>query len=340
MAKKAKDTPEAKPKKPRRIGITITAKDQKILWSRAAGRCSMPDCRVKLTMDKSEGEAFTLGEMCHIVGEQNSTVNARGISSMPLAQRNKYSNLILLCANHHKIIDKYEKKYTIENLHSIKDEHELWVEETLSEQKIKPDELVYSSLIDHLSISLQMDQWNWFISNAVRQIVHRDFIEAYNLVLERQLATVFPLTKPELELAIKNLMQAYVEYIEQYLDFSTLPIDREFYVPDYFYKEVYPNPHYHYYSDKHKLWARKNFILLCMYVVRVNEFAEAVRRFSNPLFFVVKGKFLVMDELGTHLGEWGTMLLPTLVNTQLNIDAINKEIEEFDKNNKDPQELV
>lgn len=324
-------------KKPRQVGTTITAKDQKILWSRAAGRCSMPDCRVKLTLDKSNGESATLGEMCHIVGEQNSTTNARGISNMPLAQRNKYSNLVLMCAHHHKTIDRYEQKYTIEYLHAIKDEHELWVEETLSAQTIKPDDLVYSKLIDHLTISLQLEQWNWFIGNAVRQLIHRDFVDAYDLVIERQLAVIYPGTKPELETAIKNLMQSYVEYIDQYLSFAALPLHREYYSPDYSYKKVFPNPHYHYYSDKVNLWARKNFIMLCLYVIRVNEFAEAVRQFSNPLFFVVRGKFIIIDELGTYLGDWGAMLLPEINDIKARLISINKEIEDFDKNNKDPR---
>src|SRR5690554_6463929 len=33
---------------------TIKTKDIKILWARAAGLCSMPDCRRKLTMDNQE----------------------------------------------------------------------------------------------------------------------------------------------------------------------------------------------------------------------------------------------------------------------------------------------
>lgn len=334
----AKQTKQVKPtKKSRLFGISIPTKDQKILWSRAAGRCSIPDCRVKLTLDKSNGNAVTLGEMCHIVGEQNSKVNARGVSSMPLVQRNKYSNLILLCAHHHKIIDRYEQKYTIESLHTIKDEHELWVEETLSTQTVNPDELVYSKLIDHLSISLQLEQWNWFISNAVRQLVHENFIDAYDIVMERQLATIFPGTKPELEIALQNLMQSYIDYISQYLSFATLPADRKFYSPDFFYKKVHRNPQYHYYSCKHNLWARKNFILLCLYVVRVNEFADTVRVFSNPLFYVVRGKFIIIDELGKHLGEWGAMLLPDFKETQKLLQAINKEIQEFDRNNKEPR---
>lgn len=314
-------------KKARQVGTTIRNRDQKLLWSRAAGRCSLPECREQLTMDINDGKSATVGEMCHIVGEKKDA--ARGKSKLSLADRNLYSNLILLCAHHHKIIDRYEAKYSIELLHKIKTDHELWVSETLSAKKLSPDDLVYSSLIDHLSVSLQLEQWNWFIGNSVRQLVHRDFIDAANLVTERQLATVWSGTKPELETAIKKLMQSYLDYIEQYLSFATLQRDREFFSADTSYKRPFSNPHYHYFADKHNLWARKNFLMLCMYTARLNEFANTVRKYSNPLFYVVRGKFLVIDSLGTHHGDWGAMLDQKVADIQIRLTAIDKEINDF-----------
>jgi len=43
---------------------TINSKDQKILWARAAGRCSMPDCRRKLTFDKAGENESILTAKC------------------------------------------------------------------------------------------------------------------------------------------------------------------------------------------------------------------------------------------------------------------------------------
>ncbi len=315
-------------KKPlKKTGTATSEKDQKILWSRAAGLCSI--CRKKLTMDTTVGAA-TLGEMCHIVGEKNSTTNARGISSMLLGDRNKYSNLILLCAHHHKKIDRDEKKYTIEYLHSIKDEHELWVEETLSAQVLKADELVYSTLIDHLTINLQLESWNWFIGNASRQLVHREFVDAYDSIQERQMAAIFPGTEKKLEAAIKNLMAAYVEYMKQFLRGAKHELNDDYFRPDLSYKSVSRNPDYSYYSDLHSLWARKNFHLLCQYVVRLNEFADAVRKYSNPLYFVVRGKFLVLDEMGTHSGGSTTIYLPESKLVSQHIEVLDKEFQEFE----------
>jgi len=339
MVKKNKTEGQVTPHiKPRATRTGISTKDQKILWSRAAARCSMPDCKDKLILDVSSGETATLGQMCHIVGEKNSRSNARGISNMPIQKRNKYSNLILLCAKHHLVIDKDEKKYTIELLHSFKDDHELWVEENLANISVKPDELIYSSLIDLLSTNLQLDRWNWFITNAVRQLLHYDFIDSGDIVAERQLATIFPNTKPELETSIIDLMKTYIEYLNQYLSNASLPVGRDYFAPDNSFKKVFSNPNYDYYSKKKDMWSRKNFALLCLYVISVNNFAEAVRAYMNPLFFITKGKFLIVDEFGTHLGEWGSILLPKYEDVQKRLFEINLEIETFERNNSNPND--
>jgi len=340
MATKKKIVKKRTVKKHRRNGITIRDKDQKLLWGNAASRCSMRECRTPLTININDGKSSTLGEMCHIVGEKKAA--ARGKSNLSLVDRNQYSNLILLCAHHHKTIDRYEAKYTIELLHKIKTDHEIWVNETLSAKTLTPDELVYSALIDHLSLSLRLEYWSWFIDNSVRQLVHTEFIDAADSIKERQLATIWPNTKPELELTTKVLMQAYADLSGQYLSFATLPsfpFDRDFFQADTSYKQTFPNPHYHYYSDKHSLWARKNFLLLCIYVIRLNEFAEAVRKYSNPLFYVVRGKFLVIDNLGTHLGNWGAMLDPALNAIESRLKAIDIEISTFEKKYKGKEPL-
>ena len=52
--------------------VVISQKNAKILWARAAGRCSLPECRLELTLEKIEEGMLTYGEMCHIVGEKKS----------------------------------------------------------------------------------------------------------------------------------------------------------------------------------------------------------------------------------------------------------------------------
>lgn len=51
---------------------------------------------------------------------------------MTTSERNRADNLILLCNNHHQLIDSQSQTYTVERLHAMKEAHEQWVEKTLS----------------------------------------------------------------------------------------------------------------------------------------------------------------------------------------------------------------
>ena len=117
--------------------MTISQRDIKLLWGRAAGRCSFPDCKIKLSQDKNQAsDSFPLGEQAHIVGENKNT--ARGKSPLTTKERDSYFNRILLCPTHHTIIDNNPEDYPIEKLHIMKAQHELWVEEKFSESKDVP----------------------------------------------------------------------------------------------------------------------------------------------------------------------------------------------------------
>lgn len=105
--------------------MSITVRDTKLLWGRAAGRCSL--CRVELTADTKHA-AVPLGEQAHIVAEE--TGGPRGDSPLTGEQRNTYDNLILLCPNCHTRADKDPHKYTVVRLRGAKKEHEDWVRQT------------------------------------------------------------------------------------------------------------------------------------------------------------------------------------------------------------------
>jgi hypothetical protein len=311
--------------------------DQKILWSRAAGICSKPDCRRKLTFDKAEESgSITFGQMCHIVGEKNSEKSPRGISKLPVEDRNQYSNLILLCTNHHELIDKDPASWPVEILHKMKIDHELWVNESLTANDISPEIIVYSNIIDNLNSHLKLDQYNWYISNAVRNIIHNDLIDAADNIEERILAIDWPNTNTELETSIKDLMESFSVYIHHFLKYATNSSpDFEFYREDTSYKQIYPNPNYHYLSERNMLWAKKNFFLLCTYVINLNIFVKNVRKLFNPLFHLKRGKFLIIDDFGMYHGGRATLVFPDKKVVDKWLNKINVEIENFEKENKD-----
>ena len=70
-------------------------RDLKILWGRSGNRCAR--CKLELTIG---GDRETVGEMAHIVGKKMD--GPRGNEDLPIEERDKYSNLILLCPTHHR----------------------------------------------------------------------------------------------------------------------------------------------------------------------------------------------------------------------------------------------
>jgi len=105
--------------------------DLKRLFGLAAGRCSIKTCRRPL-IDWSErpDDPIVLGQIGHIVASSDN--GPRADPSMPEKERNKYANLVLVCGDHHKVVDTLDSKYTVSELKTYKVVHERWVEECLS----------------------------------------------------------------------------------------------------------------------------------------------------------------------------------------------------------------
>ena len=130
-AKKKSRTTKAKTKtKPKAKKLNtwrnIPQKDRIILWGRAAARCAFPNCRIVLVEPaKSEDAEITFGQAAHLVA--HSAGGPRGNARFPRGRLDRYENLVLLCGNHHTIVDRQPNFFTIDDLRSWKDEHEKWV---------------------------------------------------------------------------------------------------------------------------------------------------------------------------------------------------------------------
>ena len=109
----------------------ITSKTRKILWARSGNRCAI--CRKELiTSEKSNVKATVVGEECQIISKKDD--GPRGDSKAKI-EHDEFDNLILLCLEHHKVIDENEDEHTVEKLREIKRKHEAWVEKKLKEEK-------------------------------------------------------------------------------------------------------------------------------------------------------------------------------------------------------------
>lgn len=103
----------------------ITPKTRLILYTEAAGQCSMYQCNEKIIFNTSDGKS-QYGNIAHI--EALNENGARFNPNLSLEERNSEDNLILLCSNCHKKIDDDPKKYTVEYLKKMKKEHILKME--------------------------------------------------------------------------------------------------------------------------------------------------------------------------------------------------------------------
>ena len=108
--------------------MAITSRDLRLLFQQSGNRCAFPTCTKRLTLPASAKDgAISLSEIAHIVGE--SADGPRGEHPMSLEERNRYENLILLCEEHHHLVDSLVATYPVEKLRQMKYAHEALIAE-------------------------------------------------------------------------------------------------------------------------------------------------------------------------------------------------------------------
>lgn len=89
----------------------------KRLFARSGNRCAYPKCTAEIV----QGDTV-IGQMGHIKAANEN--GPRYDRCQSAAERHGYDNLILLCANHHTVIDDDPEAFTVERLLKMKVEHE------------------------------------------------------------------------------------------------------------------------------------------------------------------------------------------------------------------------
>jgi len=79
--------------------------------------CAFPTCQLPLVQE----DTF-VGDICHI--EASNPGGARYNPAQSDEERQAFDNLIIMCKNHHKVIDDDPKSYTVDRLRGLKREHE------------------------------------------------------------------------------------------------------------------------------------------------------------------------------------------------------------------------
>jgi len=121
-----------------------TRKTEKILYSMSGNRCSFPNCNQLLVVENYN----LIGRMCHIKGDKPSS--ARYDSKQADEERHDLDNLILLCPNHHAVVDNDQEKYTVELLQEFKEKHIAKVNTILDQSNEAALKYLYGDFYDEI----------------------------------------------------------------------------------------------------------------------------------------------------------------------------------------------
>lgn len=284
--------------------MPLTLKTRVILWGRSASRCAFPNCKRELVMDATETDDESLvGEVCHIIGD--SVDGPRGDSQFSQEQRDKYSNLILLCNVHHKLVDDQRVAYSSEILRECKREHETWVRESLTsyDSSKQRDLEVYASYIEQWCKFLDIDNWKSWSSNFMSSSGPCIRIETMNNLLKLQewlFARIWPNRLIELEAAFKNFFLILSDLITVFDKHSKKQDDwcetERFYKLQWFAEEEYQRRAILY--DAHIALVQD----LALELTRAANFiCDRVRQFIDPTFRLSEGVLLIMVDFASDL---------------------------------------
>jgi hypothetical protein len=150
--------------------MSIDVVARKFLWSNAGNQCAFPDCFQSLTVippgeagDVAMKAGILIGEEAHIRSRRPQ--GPRFDKNYPVEEVDGYSNLILLCPTHHRMIDKNGgARYTVEALLTVKTDHERQVASKMSSGDKNILELAQRTAVS-LGIwerRIQLDGWQNF----------------------------------------------------------------------------------------------------------------------------------------------------------------------------------
>lgn len=127
----------------------LTAKLKKMVATMSGYRCSFPDCNQKLLLD----QASFIGEIASI-----ESIHPHGPRFSQDNEDDKLfdiQNYLLLCPNHHRVIDRQPEIYTAEWLRKVREEHLGRIQNVVSPSsatEIKLDEIVEISIEEAICV--------------------------------------------------------------------------------------------------------------------------------------------------------------------------------------------
>lgn len=280
--------------------MAISLKTRKMLWGRAANRCAFPDCPLELVIDATETDDESLiGEECHIVAK--SPEGPRGNSPLTSQQRDRYENLVLLCAVHHKLVDDQDGTYTIDHLHQMKQSHEAFVRESLSgfDPVRQRDEEQYAGLVQEFCDMVDINNWeswsSWVLGGGGYPRISIEIHTKLNGMRNWLLSRVWPTRYPEIESSFQNFRLVLNDFLNVFAEHSE-PYGDEMLATKKFYRISEWDPEkYNYLAKQHDFHVRLVQDLMLELTRAANYVCDRVRERFFPTFRLGEGVLLVTD---------------------------------------------
>ncbi len=117
-----------------------------LLWGKSAGRCELRGCGKLVYRDSLTQTELNFADIAHIIGRRANGPRGNEDVSEDRPYCNNIENLLLLCLEHHRMIDRKAKNYSSDDLRQMKEEHEYRI---FLQTGVNPDR--HSSLVFYRS---------------------------------------------------------------------------------------------------------------------------------------------------------------------------------------------
>jgi hypothetical protein len=277
----------------------ISLRNRKLLWVRSGNKCAFPGCDRDLVLE-AEDEIVTdtiVSQEAHIVARQPD--GPRGVSDLTEEERDLYDNLLLLCLEHHKVVDDDPTTWSVKRLHEIKSDHETRVREAMSpkDELRAKQELIYASFITAWLEKAQIDSWETWTSwqLAVRPHGPKELLPRLNDLLEWLFNRPWPGMYPELEVAFENFRRV-LEHFVMVVGHSADPEEEDYHIDMFYKKELVEQ---HVYDSRLEAWEWIVDLVhdLVAELTRAGELViERVRLLIDPLFRIQEGLLTIQRQ--------------------------------------------
>jgi hypothetical protein len=271
--------------------------------------CSFEACRRSLAIEVEQSDRTSIvSQEAHIVAEAPN--GPRGESALTLEERNSYPNLMLLCLEHHKVVDDDPETFTVDVLLAMKAAHEQWFNSLRdpADERREAQELLMVNMVDEWEERADIENWRYWVSSFLGyrlwiddEIVAR--LHALDLWLySRPWPDVYPTLPPTFE-NLRRVASALFSATDCALDRRADDRARE-YVPDHK-RDLLSQAHYQE-SVAEAQWIRDLFGDLALELTRAaNWVLDEVRLVVDPRYKSDLGVLLVERQEGLGSSYYG-----------------------------------